>query len=170
MHSSEAEILVVSLTGQHWPDVRAIYQEGIDTGNATFETAVPSWESWNATHLDIGRLVALAAGAVAGWAALGPVSSRAVYWGVAEVSVYVRANLRGLGIGKRLLQHLITEAERAGIWTLQAAVFPENETTLRLHASLGFRIVGRRERIATLHGRWRDTLLLERRSRIVGGS
>jgi len=163
-----SESSIIRLTEHHWPEVCAIYQEGIATGNATFETATPTWEAWHAAHLTVGRLVAVMAGRVAGWAALSPVSRRSAYRGVAEVSVYVSESRRGEGIGRRLLSQLVAESEAAGIWTLQASVFPENQTTLRLHAALGFRVVGRRERIATLHGQWRDTLLLERRSAIAG--
>jgi phosphinothricin acetyltransferase len=159
---------VAQLTPEHWPEVLAIYQAGIDTGNATFETDAPDWEAWNEGHLQTGRLVALADGRVAGWAALSPISRRQVYRGVAEVSVYVAPEWRGRGVGKRLLESLIAAAETAGIWTLQAAVFPENIATLRLHTSLGFRLVGRRERIGKLHGTWRDTVLLERRSTRTG--
>lgn len=166
--SAEAGISIAELTAEHWPEVRAIYQSGIDTGNATFETAAPEWEAWDDGHLQTGRLVAVAEGRVAGWAALSPVSRRQVYRGVAEVSVYVAPEWRGRGVGRRLLLSLIDAAEAAGIWTLQASVFPENHATLRLHTTLGFRLVGRRERIGQLHGTWRDTVLLERRSSVAG--
>jgi L-amino acid N-acyltransferase YncA len=153
---------------EHWPAVQAIYAAGIATRNATFETATPGWDSWDATHLPICRYVLLLDGTVVGWAALSPVSRREVYQGVAELSVYVAETHRGRGIGAQLMNALITGSEQAGIWTLQSTVFPGNETTLRLHERFGFREVGRREKIACLDGEWRDTLLLERRSRIVG--
>lgn len=151
-----------------WPTVRAIYLEGIATGQATFQTEAPAWEAWDAGHVRQCRIVATEAGASVGWAALSPVSSRACYAGVAEVSIYVAAAARGRGVGRRLLDALVAESERAGFWTLQAGIFPENAASLALHARCGFRIVGRRERIGQLHGRWRDVLLLERRSAVVG--
>ncbi|HEX8189822.1 MAG TPA: GNAT family N-acetyltransferase [Pyrinomonadaceae bacterium] len=153
----------------HWPEVRAIYLEGLATGDATFETEAPAWERWDVSHLRACRLVALAAGGrVAGWAALSPVSARNVYAGVAEVSVYVGAAFRGVGVGRSLLSALVRESESEGIWTLQAGIFPENVASVALHKACGFREVGRRERVARLRGRWRDTILLERRSRTVG--
>lgn len=151
-----------------WPAVRAIYQEGIATGQATFETAAPEWEAWDASHRPDCRLVARQEAQVIGWAALSPVSRRAVYRGVAEVSVYVAAAARGRGIGRVLLGALIEASEAAGIWTLQASVFSENEASVALHLSHGFRVVGHRERIGLHHGTWRDTLMLERRSSRVG--
>jgi L-amino acid N-acyltransferase YncA len=159
---------IVPLLPEHWPAVEAIYAEGIATRNATFETATPGWDVWDASHLPMCRYVLLLDRTVAGWAALSPVSRRAVYQGVAELSVYVAERQRGRGFGAQLMNALITGSEQAGIWTLQATVFPENQTTLRLHERFGFREVGRREKIARLGVEWRDTLLLERRSRIVG--
>jgi len=147
-----------------WPAVRAIYLEGIATGNATFETEAPSWERWDAAHLPHCRLAAREAGAMLGWAAISAVSSRCVYRGVAEVSVYVAERARGRGVGRALLEALVRESERQGIWTLQAGIFPENEASLELHRRCGFRVVGRRERIGELAGQWRDVLLLERRA------
>lgn len=162
-------IRLSALEERHWPDVRRIHAEGIATGEATFETEPPSlWTDWSETHLEYGRLVALADGKVVGWAALTAVSDRCVYAGVAEVSVYVGAGARGQGVGSKLLARLIEEAEAHGIWTLQAGVFPENEQSVALHEKLGFRTVGRRERLGRLGGRWRDVLLLERRSTRVG--
>ena len=152
----------------HWGSVRAIYREGIATGDATFETEAPEWELWDAAHLRCCRLVALEGESVAGFAALSPVSSRKVYEGVAEVSVYVGARFRGKGVGRALLEALIRESEAAGIWTLQAGVFPENAASVALHLACGFREAGRRERVGKLAGRWRDTVLLERRSKVVG--
>lgn len=148
---------------EDWPAVRAIYLEGIAGGNATFETAAPPWEVWDAKHLTAPRLVFRDHG-VLGWAALSPVSSRACYAGVAEVSVYIAASARGRGLGSQLLRALVEHSEANGIWTLQASIFPENEASLQIHHNNGFRIVGRRERIAQVKGVWRDTLLLERRS------
>lgn len=151
-----------------WEQVRAIYLEGIATGNATFETAAPAWEKWHAVHLDRCRLIARAGETVCGWAALGRISARRVYAGVAEVSLYVAAINRGHGIGRALLERLITESEQSGIWTLQAGILAENHASLAVHRQCGFRDVGRRERIGQLHGVWRDVLLLERRSPVVG--
>lgn len=149
-----------------WEQVREIYLQGIRTGHATFETEAPSWERWDEAHLPIARLVMREGGSVLGWAALSPVSKRQVYRGVAEVTVYVAENARGQGIGRVLLEALIAEAEANGIWTLQASIFPENVASVELHRRCGFREVGRRERIAMLQNVWRDTLLLERRSRV----
>ena len=148
--------------------VRAIYLEGIATGLATFETEAPAWGHWDRSHLPAPRIVAVAQGRVVGWGALSPVSGRAVYAGVAEVSVYVGSESRGGGIGKALLQDLIKQSEAQGIWTLQASIFPENSASISLHESCGFRKVGTRERIAKLNGIWRDTVLLERRSTSAG--
>ena len=151
-----------------WDQVRAIYLEGIATGNATFETEAPSWEAWDSSHLPIARLVARRGDRVVGWAALSPVSQRCVYGGVAEVSVYVSQTHRHSGLGRQLLSALISESEQNGIWTLQAGMFPENVGSLTLHRRSGFREVGRRERIGKLNGVWRDTILWERRSSLVG--
>jgi len=165
-----------------WPAVREIYREGIATGNATFETELPDWERWDTSHRKDCRLVALddlpeekperliplAELKVLGWAALSPVSTRRVYEGVAEVSVYVAAATRGHGVGRALLEALVKESEVNGIWTLQAGIFPENVASVTLHKSCGFREVGVRRRIGKLGDVWRDVLLLERRSRTVG--
>jgi L-amino acid N-acyltransferase YncA len=150
-----------------WPEVASIYLEGIHTGNATFETEAPTWEDWDAAHLAAPRLVAAEADAVLGWAALSPVSERCVYEGVAEASVYVAERARGRSVGRALLSELVARADTAGIWTVQAGVFPENEASLRLHESCGFRVVGVRERIGRMNGVWRDVVLLERRSPVV---
>ena len=147
-----------------WPAVAAIFGEGIATGDATFETRVPTWDEWNAVHLDGHRLVAYSGNQIVGWAALTPYSGRCVYDGVAEESVYVAASARGLGVGRALLEGLIARSEEAGIWTLQAGIFPENKASLKLHFACGFRTVGLRERIGRMNGVWRDVLLLERRS------
>lgn len=157
---------IVPMRPDHWPGVSAVYAQGIATGDATFETSVPSWEAFDAARRADCRLVALDDDdGVVGWAALSPVSSRPAYAGVAEVSVYVAEGARGRGVGTLLLGALVEASESAGVWTLQASVFPENQPTLRLHAAAGFRVVGRREGIGRLHGRWRDTMLLERRAR-----
>jgi L-amino acid N-acyltransferase YncA len=159
--------LIRTLTEDDWPAVAAIYEEGIATRLATFETAAPTWPEWNRAHLDDQRLVADEDGEVLGWAALSPVSERCVYAGVAEVSVYVAERARGRGIGRALLERLSRSAESAGIWTLQAGVFPENRASLALHHGCGFRTVGIRERIGKLNGAWRDVVLLERRSEVI---
>lgn len=164
-------LLIEPLQAAHWPAVRVIYEAGIATGQATFTTEAPTWPAWDAGHLPHCRLVAAtAAGEVLGWAALSPVSSRCVYAGVAEVSIYIAAEARGRGVGRQLLAALVAESEQRGLWTLQAGIFPENAASLALHASQGFRTVGRRERISQLRGQWRDTLLLERRSAVVGAA
>jgi L-amino acid N-acyltransferase YncA len=151
-----------------WEQVRDIFVEGMATGHATFETSPPTWEQWNTSHLPFARLVARRDDKVIGWAALSPVSQRCVYGGVAEVSIYVATAGRRAGLGRELLMALIHAAEQNGIWTLQAGMFPENPGSLALHHSCGFREVGRRERIGKMNGKWRDTILLERRSNIVG--
>jgi phosphinothricin acetyltransferase len=153
---------------QHWQQVCAIYAEGMATGLATFETVVPSWECWDAGHLSCCRLIAHDGETIKGWAALSAVSARSVYAGVAEVSVYVGERYRGEGVGRALLEALVDDSEQNGIWMLQAAIFALNGASVALHARCGFRVVGRRERIARLHGRWLDTILMERRSRVVG--
>jgi phosphinothricin acetyltransferase len=153
------------LEAKDWPAVRAIYEEGIATGQATFETEAPSWEHWDGAHSS--ALVAEEDGEVVGWAALSPYSPRAVYAGVAEESVYVAERVRGRGVGRSLLEELVRRSEEAGIWTLEAGVFPENRASVTLHLGCGFRLVGVRERIGRLHGEWRDVLLFERRSEVI---
>ena len=155
------------LTPADWPAVERIYAEGIATGNATFETEPPTWEEFDAGRLAENRLVAVEDGEVVGWAALSPTSRRECYAGVAEHSVYVTESARGRGTGRALMEALIEGAETSGIWTIQTSIFPENAASLALHEGVGFRVVGRRERIARLDGRWRDTLLIERRSPLV---
>lgn len=151
-----------------WPAVSQVYAEGISTGNATFETQVPDWPDWDSGHLQACRLVAEIGGEVAAWAALSATSRREVYRGVAEVSIYVGTKAQNRGVGSALLERLVECSEKEGFWTLQAGVFPENKSSVLLHQRLGFRVVGTRERIATRDGRWRDVVLLERRSAIVG--
>lgn len=160
---SGCSVALAPLRSEHWPAVAEIYAEGIEDGQATFEVAVPSWEEWDGEHLP-QRLVAKAAGHVVGWGALAPASDRCAYRGVAWDSVYVHRDARGQGIGRRLLGQLVLDAEEAGIWTLQAGIFPENRASLAVHERCGFRVVGIRERLGRLHGAWRDVLLMERRS------
>ena len=160
---------IIPMMEAHWPAVKAIYEAGMATGNATFETQAPAWEAWNTAHLAHGRLVAAEdAGTVLGWAALSPVSSRCVYGGVAEISIYIGAEARGQGVGRQLLQALIADSEAHGIWTLQAGTFEENAASIALHTQAGFRVIGHRERIGQHHGMWRNTVQMERRSPTVG--
>ena len=161
-------MLLRGLRPDDWPEVGRIFEEGIRTGNATFETEVLSWEAWDAAHLPAHRLVAERDGRVVGWIALAPVSPRKCYAGVAEVSTYVAEDARGEGVGRELLAALIESSERGGIWTLETGVFPENEPSLRLLQRFGFRVVGTRERIGRMYGMWRDVTFLERRSEVVG--
>ena len=154
-----------AMTEDDWSTVEAIYAEGIATGHATFEVRTPSWAEFDAGRLPDHRLVAIDGGRIVGWAAVMPTSSRECYAGVVEHSVYVSADARGRGIGRTLMEALVASTERAGIWTIQTSIFPENEASVALHERVGFRVVGERERIAQLDGIWRDTLLLERRAR-----
>ena len=165
---SAAPVAIEPLASSDWDDVRRIYAEGIATGNATLETGVPSWETWDGAHRADSRLVARASGRVLGWAALSPVSERCAYGGVAEVSVYVAASARGKGVGRRLLEELVRASEDAGVWTLQAGIFPENRASLAIHELSGFRVVGVRQKLGKLSGVWRDVALLERRSPCIG--
>ena len=162
------EVAIEPMREADWPAVHAIYEEGIATGNATFDTQAPDWEEWDRGHLASCRLVARRDGEVVGWAALSPVQRKSAYKGVAEGSLYVRADARGTGLGKRLSEALIETAESEGIWTLELWIFPENRTSIALCESLGFRIVGIRERIGRREGRWRDVVVMERRSDVVG--
>ncbi len=162
------EFSIGLMTLADWPQVAAIYQEGIEDENATFETTVPSQQVWDETHLPTCRLVARSNGMVVGWAALSAVSRRQCYRGVAEVSVYVAQVAQRQGIGRALLEAIIKDSEREGIWTLQGSTFEENPASLRLQEKCGFRVVGHRERIGQLNGRWRTTVLTERRSDKVG--
>ena len=159
-----SNITILPLEPSHWPEVERIYEDGIATGDATFETSSPGWGKWDNSHLNHSRWVAMLNEQVVGWVALSPVSDRCVYGGVAEVSVYIDVNHRGMGIGKQLLQKVITSSEDAGLWTLNAATFPENQSSIQLHKKCGFREIGVRERIGQQHGVWRDTVLMERRS------
>jgi phosphinothricin acetyltransferase len=161
-------VSIEPMKANDWPEVRAIYAEGIESGNATFETDSPEWERWDTGHMPNCRIVARSDGAVVGWAALSPVSRRPVYSGVAELSIYVSDRALGQGIGSRLMAAVIEASEREGIWTLCSSTFPENSASLALQRRFGFRVIGMREKIACHRGQWRDTVLLERRSRVVG--
>ncbi|WP_286182826.1 GNAT family N-acetyltransferase [Bacillus sp. ISL-55] len=165
-----SSIKIEKMHSDDWAAVRAIYLEGIATGHATFQKEAPSWEEWDLGHDAECRIVARLEGDVTGWAALSPVSSRSVYAGVGEVSVYVSQKHNGKGIGSLLLKSLIELSEQSGFWTLQSSIFPENEGSIKLHKNQGFREMGRRERIGKMDGVWRDTIILERRSRIVGNN
>ena len=159
---------IVELNQNHWEDVREIYLQGIATKQATFQTTASEWEEWDQSHLPGLRYVALIDQSVAGWVALSGVSSRCVYAGVAEVSVYIHQDFRAQGVGIALMQRVITESELNNIWTLQSGIFPENTASIALHEKCGFRKVGYREKIGKMEGIWRDTILMERRSKITG--
>lgn len=151
-----------------WTNVAEIYRQGIETGNATFQQEIPTWDDWNNGHIKSCRIVAEIDNEIVGWAALTAVSGRCVYAGVAEVSVYISNNYRGQKIGTKLLDKLIAESENEKLWTLQAGIFPENIASLKIHEDLGFRKIGHREKIGKMNGIWRDTVLLERRSKVIG--
>lgn len=159
---------IVKLSSDHWPDVKLIYEEGIRTGNSTFETEAPSWEYWDKKHHDKLRFVCIADGNVAGWAALIPTSTRKVYEGVMEVSIYIGEKYRGRGVGKALMDHLIKESEKNNVWSLLSVLFPENTASIKLHEKAGFRVLGTRERMGKMDDKWRDNIMMERRSKIVG--
>ena len=161
-------IEIRNMNPQDWQAVSKIYKIGIDTGNATFETNVPTWQHWNNAHAKSCRLIAIKNNSIVGWAALSPVSNRCVYGGVAEVSVYVDIAQTGKGIGSKLLENLIYESEKAGFWTLQSGIFPENSASIRIHKKLGFREIGYRERIGKIDNTWRNNIILERRSKTIG--
>jgi L-amino acid N-acyltransferase YncA len=165
---ARATVSIEAMTPAHWDGVRRVYLEGIATGHATFETGAPEWEAWDRAHREDCRFVALSDGEVVAWAALSRVSERCVYGGVAEVSVYVASSARGRGLGTRLLERLIEGSEAAGLWTLQAGIFPENAASLAVHQRCGFRVVGVREKLGRLGDAWRDVVLLERRSKTAG--
>lgn len=159
---------VRALLPQDYAAVQAIYQQGIDFGFATFQTAVLSWNEWNSCMLPQCRLLAVLDGQVVGWAALSAVSSRPVYRGVADVSIYIAKNARGKGVGHQLLQRLVAESEQQGFWTLQAGIFPENQASMALHRRNGFQQLGVHNKLGQLNGEWRDVVLMERRSEVVG--
>ena len=162
------KVIIDNMKAGDWKDVRAIYIEGIATKNATFEQNAPNWEDWNRNHLSIGRFVARENNQIIGWAALSPISKRSVYSGVVEVSIYISDHAKGRGVGKTLLNRLVEASEKAGIWTLQGGIFPENEASIAIHKACGFRIVGVRERVGKMDGVWRNVVLMERRSKNVG--
>ncbi len=162
------DFIIDSMSVEDWPAIREIYRQGIATGNATFETRLPEWAAWDSGHRLDGRLVVRAERQVIGWAALSLTSRRQVYAGVAEVSIYIATSVRGQGVGKILLRALVEASEATGIWTLQAGIFPENVSSISLHKGAGFREIGYRERVGRMNGVWRDVVLLERRSRVVG--
>ena len=161
-------LIIRTMDSSDWNQVSNIYKEGIETGMATFETIVPSYEKWDSAHLKNCRFVAIYKKEIAGWVVLSAVSGRHVYRGVAEVTVYIGKNYRGMGIGKALMQHLILESEKEGFWTLQSGIFPSNKASLKLHESVGFRKIGIKERVGNLKGEWIDNVLYERRSKVVG--
>jgi len=161
-------MMVRTMEASDWKEVSKIYLEGIATGFATFETRAPSYEDWDNAHTKECRLVAESDGEILGWAALSPVSSRCVYGGVGGVSVYISDKSRGKGVGNLLMQHLIDESEKAGYWTIQSGIFPENTASINLHEKTGFRYIGKRERVGKIHGVWKDNLLFEKRSSKVG--
>lgn len=156
------------MTADDWTNVAEIYRQGIETGNATFQQEIPTWDDWNNGHVKSCRIVAVIDNEIVGWAALTAVSGRCVYAGVAEVSVYISNKYRGQKIGTKLLDKLIAESENEKLWTLQAGIFPENIASLKIHEELGFRKIGYREKIGKMNGIWRDTVLLERRSKVIG--
>ena len=161
-------VLIEEMKDESWEAVQRIYNAGIATKNATFQTEAPEWEAWDQAHRKDCRLIARIDNQVAGWAALSNVSNRCVYAGVAEVSIYIDPAFRGMGIGDQLMKQLIAESEKNGLWTLQAGIFPENKASIALHLKNGFKILGIREKIGKLDNVWRDTVLLERRSKVVG--
>jgi len=163
-----AEIKTRKMLASDWEAVSKIYLEGIATGFATFETNAPTYEDWDSAHMQSCRIVVIEDEKVLGWAALSPVSSRCVYGGVAEVSVYVGKDNRGKGVGRLLMENLIKESEAEGLWTIQSGIFPENEGSIELHKKMGFRFIGKRERVGKLHDVWKDNLLFERRSETIG--
>jgi len=162
------EITFKTMTANDWKSVAEIYKQGIETGNATFQQEIPTWNDWDNGHIKSCRIVACMENEIVGWAALSSVSARKVYAGIAEVSIYVANKYRGYGIGYKLLEKTITESESENFWTLQVGIFPENHASLHIHKKLNFREIGYRERIGKMNGIWRNTVLLERRSEIVG--
>ncbi|MEM9077586.1 MAG: N-acetyltransferase family protein [Bacteroidota bacterium] len=161
-------MIIRNMQKPDWEDVARIYEEGIVTGFATFEQQVPTYESWDEAHIASCRLIAEENGQILGWAALSSVSSRCVYGGVGEVSIYIEAESRGKGVGEALLNELVSKSEEAGFWTIQSGIFPENRGSIALHEKVGFRFIGKRERVAKIHGVWKDNLLFEKRSNTIG--
>lgn len=163
------DAVIRPMNEKDWPAVSEIYRQGIETGKATFQSTVPAYDEWDTAHIRECRFVAVADGKVAGWAALSKVSSRCVYGGVAEVSIYISENCRGEGVGRQLLKHLITESEKAGFWTLQSGIMEDNAASIRLHECCGFRMIGYREKIGRdVSGKWRNNVLMEKRSPVAG--
>lgn len=162
------KVEIRKMRSEHWAEVSKIYKEGIDTGMATFEKEIPNWKIWDVSHLTKCRLIAVIEEEIVGWAALSGVSSRCVYGGVGEVSVYVANKFKGKNVGKKLMRKLIHESELNGLWTIQSGIFPENIASIKLHEKAGFRKIGFREKIGKLDGVWKDNILLERRSKSVG--
>lgn len=161
-------VIIRELKARDWPSVKEIYQKGLDTGMASFETQAPSWEKWDAAHLDIGRILVQGPLEIMGWVALSPVSAREVYRGVAEVSIYIDPKYARKGLGYILFEKLIKESEKAGLWTLQSGIFRQNTASIKLHEKMGFRMIGYREKVAKRDGVWQDNMLMERRSKVVG--
>jgi L-amino acid N-acyltransferase YncA len=159
---------IIRMSPDNWLEVKRIYLEGIATGKATFQTDAPSWEDWDKGHIGDCRFVAVKDGKVLGWVALSKVSQRPVYSGVAEVSIYIGKDARGKGVGKILFSKLIEESENKGFWTLQSGIFSDNLESIKLHEKMGFRMIGFREKVGKLHGIWKDNVLMERRSKVVG--
>ena len=168
MRPITSEIRIRPIISDDWDAVANIYEEGINTGFATFETQVPTYHAWDSAHLKSCRIIASYRNSILGWSALSPVSRRRVYSGVAEVSVYVGKNDRGKGVGLLLMQTLISQSEKQGLWTLQSSIFPENIGSIRLHEKTGFRYIGKRVKVSKLNGIWKDNLLFERRSMSIG--
>lgn len=164
----EHDIVITNMDKSDWKQVKAIYEEGIRTGNATFDTVAPTWEDWDRGHVAQCRLVARIMDKVVGWAALSQSVHKEAYSGVAEVSIYISQEAAGKGVGTILLGELIHASEEQGFWTLQALIFPENKASLQLHKKLGFEVIGTRKRVGKLNGQWRDVVFLERRSTLVG--
>lgn len=163
------DVVIRSMNEKDWPVISEIYRQGIETGKATFQIDVPAYDEWNAAHIQRCRFVAMAGGKVVGWAALSKVSSRCVYGGVAEVSIYIAEGYRRKGIGQQLLQYLIEESEKADFWMLQSGIMEDNAASVRLHEKCGFRIVGYREKIGKdVRGKWRNNVLMEKRSHVIG--
>lgn len=162
------KIEIKNMLPEHWKEVSKIYMDGIETGMATFETDVPKWKIWDSDHLKQCRIIAILDNQIVGWAALSPVSSRCVYGGVGEVSVYIAKGFHGKKIGEKLLRKLVTESEKNGLWTLQSGVFPENIASIKIHEKVGFRKIGYKEKIGKFDGVWKDNILLERRSKTIG--
>lgn len=159
---------IMGMIPEHWPAVEEIYQQGIDTRSATFETQTPSWEVFDKKFMQVGRLVAVENNIVTGWIALVPVSQRECYRGIAEISVYIHNDHHRKGIGRALMERVSEESEKAGYWSLLSVIHEENAASIRLHEQCGYRMIGRRERIACLHGIWKTTVMMEKRSTKIG--